>query len=559
MKKGIWISSLLLAVSTTWAGIVTDDFNRADTISSTDTSLIGADWAQSGTSPNRWRIGSNTVYSLTTADPGLMYNTAHQTIGGGNGSFTVSADVAVATSNVWAGVAFNYLDDNNYYCVRFKGGFNDYQLLARVGGAWTVLGSGHAASIFEFGMDTFYRIKVSSDYAYGFTAEITDLSASNTIVLAETTDPGENFSNGYAGLLLSSTSPSGNELARFDNFSLETASVDSTTIADNFNRPDTPDSNDTSLIGPNWQQESTTNHWLVNSQTLASHGYEKPVALYNDALECTSGNGTNFTMTLDVRAQGDSRWVGMAFNYQDKDNSYILRFKGGFDDWQLLRNVGGSLGVIKSGHAPQPFTSHSNFYTLTVKSDTPYNFDFTIRAAGSPELLNAGKTNGVDATASFTGGYAAAYTDNTSFAAKFDNFRLTVSSEAVHGYAGWAATWGVDIGAEGDDFDGDGLVNLHEYGLRGDPTNALDQGTSPEFAVVEDAGTTFFGYIYPQLSDPQSGLSYHLELNTDLVTGSWVDAGYTVWGTNVTGGTLDFVTNSTDLAEGQKFIRLIIE
>jgi len=552
------ITSLLFAVSATWAATITDDFNRADTVSSTDTTLIGADWAQSAGSPNRWRIGSNTVYSLTTVDPGVMYNTARQTIGGGNGSFTITADVAVATSNVWAGVAFNYQDDSNYYCVRFKGGFDDYQLLARVGGAWTVLRSGHAASVFEFGMDTFYRVKVSSDYAYGFTAEITDLSTTNAIVLAETTDPAENFSNGYAGLLLTSVSTAGNELARFDNFNLETASVASTTIADNFNRPDTVRSNETSLIGADWNQESTTNEWLVNSSTLASYARIPPGALYNDGLEAVSGNGTNFTVKMDVRAQVATAWVGLVFNYQDAENYYCLRFKGGADDWQLLRRVDDSWGVIKNGHATEPFTYHTDFYTLTVKSDTPYDFDFTFQKSGSPEVLNT-ITNGVDGNSSFTGGHAGAFVSASGYTAKFDNFRLTVATEAALGYAGWAATWGVDIGAEGDDPDGDGLLNLYEYGLRGDPTNALDQGTSPEYSMVDDGGSTVFQYIYPQLSDPQSGLSYHIELNPDLVTGSWADAGYTVEGTNVTGGTLDFVTNSTDTVDGEKFIQLIIQ
>ncbi len=558
MKKGIWISSLLFAALTTWAATVTDDFNRADTVSSTDTTLIGANWAQSGSLNSRWRIGSNTVYSTISADPGLMYNTAQQTIGGGNGNFVVSVDVAAATSNVWSGVAFNYQDDNNYYCARFKAGTDGYQILARVGGSWTVLLSGHATEIFAFGLDTFYRVKVTSDYAYGFTVEIKNLSSGDTIMLAEAFDAGEHFANGYAGLLLNSTSTNGTEFARFDNFSLETASVASTTVADNFDRPDTVVSNDVSLIGADWHQESTTNEWLVNSKTLASHGFEKPVALYNDALETISGNGTNFTLSMDVRAQGTKVWCGVAFNYQDKDNFYMLRFKGGYDDWQLLRNVGGSLGVIKSGHATQPFTYHTDFYTLTVKSDTPYDFDFTIRKTGSPEVLNT-VTNGVDANASFTGGYAVAYTDALGYSTKFNNFRLTVATGALYGYAGWAGLWGVDIGAEGDDPDGDGLVNFYEYGLGGDPTNALDQGTSPEFAVVEDAGGDFFGYIYPQLSDPQSGLSYHLETSTDLATGPWVDAGYTVEGTNVTGGALDFVTNTMDLVEDQKFIKLIIQ
>ena len=556
MKRSILVMSLMVAVSATQAGIVTDDFNRADTVSSTDTTLIGANWAQSGSLNSRWRIGSNTVYSTVSTDPGLMYNTAQQTIGGGNGSFTVSADVAAAANSVWTGVAFNYQDDNNFYCVRFKGGFESYQLLAKVGGSWKVLKSGNATETFAFGSDAFYRVKVTSDYAYGFTAEIMNLSSSNTVVLAETVDADENFSNGYAGLLLTSSSTNGTEFARFDNFSLETETVASTTIVDNFNRTDVR-TEDATEIGPDWRQD-LSNEWLVNATTLASHGAEYPIVLYNIAQETISGNGTNFTLRMDVRAQAENVWCGVAFNYQDKDNFYTLRFKGGFDDWQLLRKVDGSDGVIVSGHAPEAFTQHDNFYALTIKSDTPYEFDFTLRKAGSPEILNT-VTHAVDANANFTGGYATAYTASKGYSTKFDNFRLTVATGAMHGYAGWAATWGVDIGAEGDDPDADGLDNLYEYGLGGDPTNALDQGTSPEFAVVEDAGGDFFGYIYPQLSDPQSGLSYHLELNTDLATGSWVDAGYTVEGTNVTGSVLNFVTNTTDLAEDQKFIRLIIE
>lgn len=137
---------------------------------------------------------------------------------------------------------------------------------------------------------------------------------------------------------------------------------------------------------------------------------------------------------------------------------------------------------------------------------------------------------------------------------------LTVDPDAeLKGYTLWAGGWMVDIGTETNDYDVDGLLNVYEYGLGGDPTNALDQGVSPVFEIVDDGGSDVFRYIHPQLSDPNSGLDYHLELNTDLATGSWVDAGYTVSGTNVTVGTLDFVTNTTDTVDGEKFIRLIIE
>jgi len=135
-----------------------------------------------------------------------------------------------------------------------------------------------------------------------------------------------------------------------------------------------------------------------------------------------------------------------------------------------------------------------------------------------------------------------------------------VSVIPAGGYIGWAENWGVDIGASTNDYDSDGLSNLYEYGLGGDPTNALDQGTSPEFGIVNVGGTNWFGYVHPQRAAyPNSDLSYFLELNMDLIFGTWSNAGYTVAGTNVTGGELDFVTNLMDTVAGGKFIRLIIE
>ncbi|MCF7817297.1 MAG: sialate O-acetylesterase, partial [Kiritimatiellales bacterium] len=146
--------------------------------------------------------------------------------------------------------------------------------------------------------------------------------------------------------------------------------------------------------------------------------------------------------------------------------------------------------------------------------------------------------------------------------AYIDSFQVRTFAAEVpgSGYAVWATGWGaVDIGSGTNDYDGDGLLNVYEYGLGGDPTSAVDQGMSPVFGVGNVGGTNYFGYIHPQLADPNSGLAYFLELNTNLVLGVWTNAGYVVTGTNVTGGTLDFVTNVVDTGDGRKYIRLIIE
>ena len=135
-----------------------------------------------------------------------------------------------------------------------------------------------------------------------------------------------------------------------------------------------------------------------------------------------------------------------------------------------------------------------------------------------------------------------------------DNVSISTNAPILSNYDVWSNTYALVEGPDGDD-DTDGLINLHEYGLGGDPTNNLDQGTSPAFVV--DAGT--LTYIHPQLSDPDSGLLYYLELNTDLVLGDWTNTGYSVTGTNVTGFALDSVTNTTDAVDNQQFLRLIIE
>lgn len=136
---------------------------------------------------------------------------------------------------------------------------------------------------------------------------------------------------------------------------------------------------------------------------------------------------------------------------------------------------------------------------------------------------------------------------------------LAAISGPLSGYAGWVGGWGVDIGAQTNDYDGDGLINLYEYAFGGDPTNALNQGTAPVCGIIDYGGTQYFGYAYSQLSDPASGLGYSLEVCTNLISGTWTNTGYEVLGTNITGGTLAVVSNYTGMADGQKFIRLVIE
>ena len=120
----------------------------------------------------------------------------------------------------------------------------------------------------------------------------------------------------------------------------------------------------------------------------------------------------------------------------------------------------------------------------------------------------------------------------------------------------WAAGYLPDeIGNSSEDYDDDGLDNITEYGLDGDPTDGTQaSATLPTFTAVGGG----FEYIHPERAG-DSNLVYTVETTENLVYSPWAATGYTVGGTEVTGGTLDFVTNSVDTVADQKFIRLKIE
>jgi fibronectin type 3 domain-containing protein len=138
-----------------------------------------------------------------------------------------------------------------------------------------------------------------------------------------------------------------------------------------------------------------------------------------------------------------------------------------------------------------------------------------------------------------------------------DNVQITatvIPGPLLSGYDVWAAAWSNNIGAATNDYDLDGMNNLYEYAMNGNPTNGLAPTNLPIFSKH---GSRFL-YIHPQRSDDAS-LVYTVETTTNLVSGVWTNQHYTATGTNVTGGTLNFVTNDVDTIENEKFIRLRIE
>lgn len=119
-------------------------------------------------------------------------------------------------------------------------------------------------------------------------------------------------------------------------------------------------------------------------------------------------------------------------------------------------------------------------------------------------------------------------------------------------FEAWAETYGVSEAT--NDPDGDGLVNLGEYGLGGDPTNSGDTGYVPTGKIEGE----WVLYVYPRRKN--SGLDYRLETSTNLVSGTWTNSGYTELPTV---GTIDpdfeSITNQIPTELDETFIRLRIE
>ena len=127
----------------------------------------------------------------------------------------------------------------------------------------------------------------------------------------------------------------------------------------------------------------------------------------------------------------------------------------------------------------------------------------------------------------------------------------------------WSESYGLS-GSEADqlaDPDGDGLDNLAEYALGGDPTNALS-GTNllPQCQMLQQDGE-WMEYIYRRRTDAaERNLSYDLLVSDDLVDGAWQSGLAVEVGTNTAVETgFEEITNHIDASFPARFGTLRIE
>lgn len=294
--------------------------------------------------------------------------------------------------------------------------------------------------------------------------------------------------------------------------------------------------------------------------------WSKSMQLY---VRAESNCGTEMPLYAASATIGNSEKFSAASlfsqRYQAEDYSDMYGIQS-----QPTSDVGGgeNIGYIHHGDWAE--------YLIDLPDAGNYLISFRVASPGTGSQIEAtvGTNSVAMATVPTTGGwqvwetvsvdasFAAAgeqilrlnFIGGTGFLFNVNWFELVLVTPAPSGYEVWASAWGVDLGAPTDDFDGDGLSNLYEYGLGGNPTNALVTGDLPIFS--NNGG--LLTYVHPQRSDDPH-LRYSLETSTNLVDGIWINAGYIAVGTNVTEETLNYVTNSIVTTNGQNFIRLIIE
>jgi hypothetical protein len=205
---------------------------------------------------------------------------------------------------------------------------------------------------------------------------------------------------------------------------------------------------------------------------------------------------------------------------------------------------------------------------LNWRVSNPASNAFTIAIVSGPSWLSvenavSGKIVGTPAAADCGENvFIVSVTDGISAADEATMTIQVVPATASGYYAEWTNSYSVVTnGLQAEDADGDGVKNVVEYALGGDPLNASDEGTGYPalLQAYTDGGSV--KVVYPKRNDAAArGLTYYLE-TSDLLNGAvWTNVGYQAIGTNVLDASFNAVTNQipTDVKATQ-FFRLKVE
>ena len=182
-----------------------------------------------------------------------------------------------------------------------------------------------------------------------------------------------------------------------------------------------------------------------------------------------------------------------------------------------------------------------------------------VGSAGTVQLRGNQTTNSTLLGYISGGQIAGAGPIDLAYDSNLDITRLTVVPTPT--YVGFTDEYGITgmmNSAPQEDYDGDGQLNIYEFGLGGNPTNSSDIGTEPVYEIVNQGGTNVMKYVHVRLVD--ADITYHLETDTDLVADpGWTNAGWSVVGVGAEVAGFEAVTNVVDASADVGFVQLVIE
>ena len=258
-------------------------------------------------------------------------------------------------------------------------------------------------------------------------------------------------------------------------------------------------------------------------------------------------NGTNYNMLGNLDATSSDQDVP-GFDHYMKNN---LGFGGGAEVSDLGTNPASNNDVTYNYWTLSVTVTAADFKSLSYALLTQPrqadgslpNVDYARLEEGS-DLIDVGTTN-LDGAIPYYSGSAP---------------DLGFLEFGLGDYVTWAGNFaGADLSDPTADFDGDGVANLMEYALGGNPTHNDAAAVRPVFQLAND----YFIHTHNERTDDPS-LTYTVEWTDDLVNAGgimgWATDGVEFVEESVFSNVLKTVTNQIPtLGKDQQFIHLKIE
>ncbi len=358
-----------------------------------------------------------------------------------------------------------------------------------------------------------------------------------------------------------------------------------TTLADNATDPNSDPLTFSKISGPAWLSVAA-NGALSGTPAVSNAGSNSFTVEVTDSV-----HGTN-SAVLEIDVMNLSAAVSYTATedtYVDENNAGTIR---GGDNRIRLKSL--SAGASRIGYVKFSVSGlidpvgkailklYSNDLAATVKAyalDNVWNENTTWNIK-PPSLITEIGSGTATAGAWFEIDITDYITGNGTFSIALDEKSASVADVSsteganppvleirtavpVSAYAEW---WNANGLTETNsaylvDADDDGLNNLMEYALGGNPaTGAEVPSITPTSEMVDVGGSNVVEYVYRRRTDAVvRGLDYTLEVATNLLAGSWSTNVHTEVNTASLEPGFEAVTNHVDTAPDSRFIRLKIE